>query len=681
MKLIKIRLVNFRQFYGDQTLTISRDDTKNVTLIHAENGVGKTTILNSVLWCFYGEVTAKFERKDQILNFQSVAEGHPSATVEVSFEHDGTAYMAQRVHRPKSRPDNTFTAFKIVNGTYIELLAPDTFIRSVVPQDMAKYFFFDGEHAEVFASETNFKKVGQAIRSMLGCDLAETAIEDLNHAVKEFNRLIGSLPGATDLAAIEERLSDLTDQQTRLKSERDDLCTDAEALQDQIDAIERSLREAEGARQIQQQRDEKVAQFKGVQDRVAGAEQAIVRWVGSKAAPVVSRKLTDETLEFIDEESLKGKIPSPYNEEFVRGLLKAERCICERDIKPESPEWRAVTKLLGDAASAVLMGRVVRARSRIGVLRDQRTDAPRVLEAEQARLAAAIDERRQLEQAIGELGAKIKDLPIEEISRREAVRQEKVRELSKTQQRKGAVELRLRQLERDIKVVQEELTREATKEKKAKPLLIRRELADKGANLLEAYLEEHERDARREIAELINTFLERTARRDYRFQFRDDFSMELTFANGQPVPKSGGENQLMSLAFIASLVQFSIRRAGAGTNHEVLIPGTVAPLVLDSPFGQLDEKYRRDTAAFVPKTASQVVLLVSSSQGAAAVLDAIRPHIGLEYVLISENKGERGTKSSDEIVVNGRKIVTSVFNSPRTQTRIEEVANYENVEV
>ncbi|WP_410172373.1 AAA family ATPase, partial [Enterobacter bugandensis] len=62
MKIKRIKLVNFRQFYGNNNIIeFSTDSTYNVTLIHAENGVGKTTILNSILWCFYGKFTDDFE--------------------------------------------------------------------------------------------------------------------------------------------------------------------------------------------------------------------------------------------------------------------------------------------------------------------------------------------------------------------------------------------------------------------------------------------------------------------------------------------------------------------------------------------------------------------------------------------------------------------------------------------
>ena len=170
----------------------------------------------------------------------------------------------------------------------------------------------------------------------------------------------------------------------------------------------------------------------------------------------------------------------------------------------------------------------------------------------------------------------------------------------------------------------------------------------------------------------MNEILEATARRDYTFSFDERFQMHLFYANGKPVPRSGGENQLMSLAFISALVKFSQARAGR-SDGSILIPGTVAPLVLDSPFGQLDRKYRIDTAKFVPELAEQVVLLVSTSQGDAEVLEAIKDRVGAEYVLISENRAVKGSKPIDKIVVRGREICQSLYGCPRDLTRIEKI--------
>jgi len=52
MILEEIRLTDFRCFYGENVITFSSDPDRNATLIYAENGVGKTTLLNALLWCF-----------------------------------------------------------------------------------------------------------------------------------------------------------------------------------------------------------------------------------------------------------------------------------------------------------------------------------------------------------------------------------------------------------------------------------------------------------------------------------------------------------------------------------------------------------------------------------------------------------------------------------------------------
>ena len=50
MKLLSIKLCNFRQFYGTTPEIILASDGKNTTMIHGNNGSGKTTLLNAFTW-------------------------------------------------------------------------------------------------------------------------------------------------------------------------------------------------------------------------------------------------------------------------------------------------------------------------------------------------------------------------------------------------------------------------------------------------------------------------------------------------------------------------------------------------------------------------------------------------------------------------------------------------------
>lgn len=72
------------------------EDEQNVTIIYAENGVGKTTLLNALLWCFYGETTKRFEKKEDIVNHDARKAGRITASVEVFFSHNGAEYVAKR---------------------------------------------------------------------------------------------------------------------------------------------------------------------------------------------------------------------------------------------------------------------------------------------------------------------------------------------------------------------------------------------------------------------------------------------------------------------------------------------------------------------------------------------------------------------------------------------------------
>ena len=54
MILERLVLDNFRQFKGRQEIVFSDLKERNVTIVHAENGFGKTTILKALLWALYG---------------------------------------------------------------------------------------------------------------------------------------------------------------------------------------------------------------------------------------------------------------------------------------------------------------------------------------------------------------------------------------------------------------------------------------------------------------------------------------------------------------------------------------------------------------------------------------------------------------------------------------------------
>lgn len=670
MQIKRTRLRNFRQFFGAQEIEFPVNGAKNVTLIHAENGFGKTSILNAVLWSLFKQVTPKFERPEDIVNYEALEAGEQTASVEVEFEYNQNLYLVQRsLNAEKNGREKTqLSAFKIKSGSHASLPAPETFVCSVIPPEMAQYFFFDGEAAESFAAARNYKEIATAIRSILGCSLAETAITDLKDLRKTIDREIGDASGDKKLEDLERNIAATDRELETAASLREQTLANIAALKQQQEEIVQRLREMQGAEHIQRQRDIRQQSKSEVDAALTLCKQDIIKWIGQRSIYIISKRLSKVTLDFVDDASLRGRIPSPYNEDFVKGLLKSETCVCHRSIPNGSPEWRAVADLLKTAANAEVLRRVVRSRSRSQVLQEEADSAPSDLEKLRVKQAKLLNQQMSLEQEIAELGKQIENLPIKEIADRERSRRILESNLEKEHEKLGGVKAHIARLEREKAALEDELETLARNNRRTQRLYSKRLLLVQSITLLETILDQYEREARKTIEESVNEILEEVAHKDYRCRFNDDFTLELIL-NERATPKSAGENQLLSLVFIASLVKFAASRVDA--KNTILKPGTIAPLVLDAPLGQLDPSYQESVAQFLPRLANQVILLVSGSQGGERVLKALEPFVAAEYLLIQENKGPRGKKESLKRVIRGCERDLILFSRPRTMTHIE----------
>jgi len=397
-----------------------------------------------------------------------------------------------------------------------------------------------------------------------------------------------------------------------------------------------------------------------------------VRWISERSLAVVSRKITDETAAYIDAEAAIGGIPRPYNEIFIRGLLNKEECICCRGLSPETKEWASVAAMLTTAGNAEATHRMIRAAARLRQLREDAIQAPRELEDIQNSIGEKTERRRTQEQQLEEESKKLQNFNLEEVRQRETALIELGKSIEALTKEIWKLEeaIRVRQLE--IARTETKLRTQTSKNARVKAILDKRSLAFDAAQFLQLELGRYKAEARAAIENEINEILNEVARRDYRFAFNDDFSMGLHLEGiDGPVPKSGGENQLMSLAFTAALVDFAKNRLKE--EHAILSPGTVAPLVLDAPIGHLDSSYRKAAASFLPSMASQILLLLSSGHTEGGVMDALRPRIGRQYILVVENDGPRDDRPDDEIIIDGVAYPRRVYAQERSQVKLVEV--------
>ncbi len=658
MWLEQIILKDFRCFYGDHTLNLSTDPQKNVTLIHAENGVGKTTILNALLWCFYGTTTAKFEQRDDLVNYDAKASGAHNAFVEIVFEHNDQRYRARR-YASSVASERNFSIMRIDGGHSRLLTNPDTFINTVIPKDMASHFLFDGEHAEVFTAENNRSRIRKAVQDILGCNLIETAISDLEDTATYYRRQMPKTKAAASIEKLSEEIDNLAGQIVAARDARENLKQEAELLTQQIADIDAKLRNAAAAKELQARRDSAQRDLARAQSRERDAKEEVLRWLGDNGRFLVSKRITESTFDHLQSQETKGRIPSPYNEEFVKDLLEIERCICGAPLAHGSQAYAKVAELLNKAANHVLRSRLNGVRAVLSQLKSERQKAPGRLEVATKRQAEAEADISRAEAQLAEISEKLSGINTDEIAEREARRNKLRADLSRKDQQIGEMNTRIDAAEATKDGKDRELRKAAETDDSTRIFGTRYALCEVLKARLEKELEEEEATARKVLRASIGKILDKTSRKTFRLRMSDEYVVSLTNEAGTQLPKTGGENQLLGLAFTAALIEFAKIRQNAKDHR--LLRGTVAPLVLDSPFGQLDHSYRETTAQTIPQMAGQVVLLVSSSQGSKQVIDAIESRVGAEYVLVRHNKDADRSGKSETQQFHGKDYQSAIY--------------------
>ncbi|WP_038039918.1 MULTISPECIES: AAA family ATPase [unclassified Thioalkalivibrio] len=674
MLLKSLSLYNFRQFYGENSIHFARDSVRNVTLIHAENGVGKTTLLNAIQWCLFGKLNSDFEQPEDLVSYEAKKENRKTSRVEVEFEYEGEEYLAQR-HFEIGRKETKFKLFWIQSHNYKEVPNPSNFVNSILPKDMANYFFFHGEGISSISDARTGDKFRRAVRDILGFTFAEAAIDDLKSIKVQYGKKAKELDLRNDALRqaaekkieAEQKLHEITDEQEKVKEELQSRQEELEDLESKLSKsgnadVTRIKRELDNAcRRIDRDNRELSSCFA---DR-----QALISKYGWA---VFGSGLAGEGLEFIDESTLKGRIPSPYQETFVQDLLNQGECICGRPLEGGGEAYTRVVSLLETANTALMSQRVMKARSAADNMAGVAEEFLNKVEEIESKRRRLDKDLAGAEQVRNELEEELDAVDESEIQRMNEARRKAQSKRDESLREDERLNVRKKQREREFEQANRELQARGGGDEQLERLSAIQELIENMMIRCRKRLDEFEESARGTIAKTVDRFLERFSRDDYSVRVNSAFEFVLVRrSDGGIVPKSKGENLLLNLAFVSALIDMAYKREKA--SGDFLVQGTVAPFVIDAPFGELDDTYRAATAEFLPQTAKQLVLLLSSSHWKGTVDDAIREKVGAEYVLVSHKRVEQGDKPKDLLHIHGHEYAQSIYGAERDCTEVTEV--------
>ena len=230
-----IQIINWRSFYGENAIEVSTDPEKNVTLIRAENGVGKTSLLAAVNWCFFGILPSEseFENPKKLVNeFAAENDGITTAKVQIDFVHQNRTYRASRSYEQKTETSHPLSLCEVSDGGEVPVTfsRPDRFINTVIPREMSPHFFFYGEATSRYTGTSGAKKFGEAVKGILGATVAGMALSDLQKAFKDYNRQaadntsVEAREAENDIEKIDERIDRYRIESSKCDEEIDARC-------------------------------------------------------------------------------------------------------------------------------------------------------------------------------------------------------------------------------------------------------------------------------------------------------------------------------------------------------------------------------------------------------------------------------------------------------------------------
>lgn len=232
MKIQRITLNNFGSYENLNTFDFAEvTDEKRVVVIGGKNGAGKTTLFTAIQVCLYGnysfgyKTSGKVYLKDifKLLNSTARLDETKSAYIEIAFtQEDHTDESEYIIRRSWAWPHNDVVEQLTVmqNGVLLdeaELANFQNFLLHLIPPDMLKLYFFDGEKiADYFLKdqEINFR---DAIMVLSGYDTFDIIFENVRRVMKASE---GSDSSATDqYLSAKERYSSMLEQVQKLNSE------------------------------------------------------------------------------------------------------------------------------------------------------------------------------------------------------------------------------------------------------------------------------------------------------------------------------------------------------------------------------------------------------------------------------------------------------------------------------
>lgn len=670
MNLRRVELRDWKAYQHGRFLFPPAEGRRNIILIGAPNGFGKTSFFEALTLGLFGREglplipratfdpggdgdgklqTSYNQFLKEAIHKRAIVEGRPSCSIELEFEEDDNEkiilkrtwhFSANGSHKPQ---DEELLIFR---GAANRAAGPpptvtdrpawyrDFIARIFLPSPLAAFFLFDGERVRQFATRGMEAQVRKGIEGLLGLPVLRS-LQDSLLRYADSRRSQVTTPSDSKVTDVQAEIARIEEELARVRQRIEEAESVLPRLEADRDEIARELSRLGGASQAMLEdliRDEQ--RLNSTVEKQADELQKLL--AGDLAIAIAGEVLRDETLARLEAEEVREKwetgqaqgaqglerflarlrgslamIAPPLNEKQLESVIAEAKAAWDALWYP--PPLNCAPDVLHSHLQGIARGQAVL----------------RLQAAGNISVATLRETLSTLRESQEKAEAKRREYMALEANAPAA--QEKQTELTKLSEEIGTLRESLRSdrttrdaAEGSLQAKRAEFGRYTEAKGRGAVPLRRAKQAEVAAAMISDLLTEALPTQVDDVAKRMTEAWNAMARKKglvHRIEITPDCAVKLLNKRGEDIREtqlSAGEEQIFTQSLIWAIADVS---------------GRAFPFVVDTPLGRLDEEHRIGVLEHFTKRDGQVIMLSTDTEIVGPYLDAIRRRVLCAYRL------------------------------------------------
>jgi DNA sulfur modification protein DndD len=648
MIINSLTLSNFRQFCGEnQTIRFSVDPSKKVTIVVAESGVGKTTLIQAFQWVLYG--TCKYTSILNETEKQDLAPKHfVTVSVSVDLTHSGKRYIITRKQdffkiNVKVEPQESILTVdsKTDEGISDSKRGREAtqIIKEIMPKDLFPYFFLEGESLTKVGSLMAKGKSGansefvKAIKGLLGFNYLYETTSHLKRVCDDYQTEIANCTTNSKLKENIEEVAKYNEKISLDKTRCDEIDKEItynkgqkESFSDQIAAYG----EVEGKQNRTRVLGNELASLK---EQIVAAKKIVFKKFSTDGLYYVLNSLVPKATDVLKDSDSMDKGITGINVDAINYILNHHECVCGHKIVEGSEEWKKLEEWItylppNNIASEInnFKDDIIFINNRSGAFYDD-------FSRERINLNQLVDSFNNKTDELEALNKEIANVNVDvgQLKEKEREYDNKIIQLSIEKQNKKREIDDLNEKIIGLEAIQDQYKRLDAKTHQIQNYYYQASLLK---HRIERFCDKKETEKRAALERAINSIFADFYKEKITFRLDQNYGVQISTYDSDLSDDftSGGQDVAVALAFIGSIIKVNGEKGCDPDNIEEDDNKEIYPLVMDAPTSNFGMKQMDSFSKIIPKITDQIIVFINDKDG-PILLDKMKSEICEKWLL------------------------------------------------